>query len=65
MIIVILKDGYAFGFEMNSFEKEKALINRFKKKQFSATTILDLKSRGRYKVEDIQDLEFNPVKILR
>lgn len=65
MVIVILKAGYTFGFEMSDFEKEKALVARFTSGGLSPTTSLDLKSKGTYKVEEIQNMEFCPVKVIK
>jgi len=65
MVIVILKDGYVFGFEMDGFDKEEMLVEHFNNKNLSKTTVLDLKSKGQFKVGDIQGMEFQPVRAIK
>lgn len=65
MVIVALKDGYAFSFEMASWDKEKMLVEKFKSGGLSQTTTLDLKSKGSYKVSEIEGMDFQPVKVIK
>lgn len=65
MVIVILKDDYIVSFEMASFEKEKALVEKFTSGKLGTNVKLDLRSKGEIMVSDIKAMEFSPTKVLR
>jgi hypothetical protein len=65
MVIITFKDGYSLGFEMATSAKEKALVSRFNSGSLKPSTVLDLKSKGSYKIEEIQAMEYCPVKVVK